>query len=295
MDFIDKSKGKNWAHPILKAFLARCASRTPYPADLYDAMKSDIEPDHDLNPTQESTYRRLLSGILCESAGREGNPHCCYCMRTLSVSGGHSTLEHVIPNKVPDQNAYNSYFNVPSLLESDRHVMVFRDVFQNRHKGIAPPFPHTIAYENLVASCDGSIPKGSTQHICCNNCRGDQYIPPFMFMRNISQEFVYKSQTGRVIWKGNSFINKRECMRVVTDVLNLNCNCLRIIRMIWFHLAGKGLDCNLSKDEKTRVIDTISAQCNEMDRDVLWNFKNDNYWSLLSEYKYFNDIKKFSA
>jgi len=34
------------------------------------------------------------------------------------------------------------------------------------------PFPHFIAYENLVASCNGYIPdEGKAK--CCNNKRGD--------------------------------------------------------------------------------------------------------------------------
>lgn len=67
MEFVNKTtEGRRWSHPILKRFLDRCREKTPYPENLYDEMKDDIEPDHTLNPAQKSTYRLLLEGILNE-------------------------------------------------------------------------------------------------------------------------------------------------------------------------------------------------------------------------------------
>lgn len=295
MEYIDKKKGKKWAHPLLLSFLNRCQKYSPYPADLYDTMKSDVDPDTNANPGRESTYKRLLTGILDESNGGAGIGHCCYCMRTISASGTHSTLEHVIPNKTPDQKEYNRYYSVPSNLEKDEHVMVFKEVFLSRHKASAPPFPHNVAYENLVASCDGCLPKGSLQHICCNNPRGDHYIPPFMFMSNIHDEFVYKAESGLVIWKSNPHLDRRERTRVVNNELNLNCDILRMIRRIWCFLAENDLDCVLPQEERRRIIDTLRPRFPlGNDRELIQNFVQDQYWLLLEDYRYFNDKNKFS-
>lgn len=301
MEFIDKNRGKRWAHPILKSFLDRCRIHSSYPKDLYDAMKSDIDPDAGVNPDRETTYRRLLAGILSESSEGEGLPsgvgHCCYCMRTINASDSHSTLEHVIPNKIKSLAEYRTYFSVASRLESDEHVMVYRDVFLNRHKGTCPPFPHNVAYENLVASCDGLFPNVDEvggQHICCNNYRGDRAIPPFLFMENIHREFIYKSQSGNVIWKGNPNISSREEKRIVDEVLNLNCDHLRMVRMIWSFLAENRMDCHLTAGERRWVIDSLLQRCHEKDKELINNFRSENYWALLDEYRYFNDKSKFS-
>jgi hypothetical protein len=298
MEFIDKKRGQEWAHPILKSFLDRCKECTPYPADLFAAMKSDLDPDVSNNPQQEYTYRRILIGILDESHNDEELPHgvghCCYCMRTINASDTHSTLEHVIPNMTSSESSYKSYYSVPSELEKDEHVMVYKEIFDNRHKRIAPPFPHNVAYENLVASCDGCLPKGSTNHVCCNNPRGDNYIPPFIFMQNVHQDFKYKSNSGNVIWKNNPDVDSKERMRIVNRVLNLNCSILKVIRMIWFFLSENGMDCKLSMDERRKVIDSLRPQCVFTDKEVLQNFlESDNYWNLLEEYRYFNDKNKF--
>lgn len=298
MEFIDKKGRRDWAHSILQSFLNRCLDCNPYPADLYEALKSDTEPDTTINPNQETTYKRLLIGILDDSCKGEGYPsgigRCCYCMRTIRASETHSTLEHIIPNKTSKIEDYEKYFSVSSNLERDQRVMVYRELFLSRHKKTAPPFPHNVAYENLVASCDGSLPKGSTQHLCCNNPRGDQFVPPFLFMNDIHQEFIYNSQRGTVTWKKNSQIDKRVRAQVINDILNLNCGILRMIRMIWSFLAENGQDCEISPSKKKWVIDTLYQRCDETDKEEILNFNYDNYWSLLEEYRYFNDKNKFS-
>lgn len=298
MEYVDKTKGKDRAHDLLKRFLDRCLQKTPYPTNLYDAMRDDIEPDTVLNPNQKSTYKLLLEWILDESHSDgnmpNGEGHCCYCMRKIKADETHSTLEHVIPKTTEDLAIYRNYFTVPSELEQNERVMVMKDVFFNRHHRKAPPFPHNVAYENMVASCDGSLPKGSNNHVCCNGPRDNHYIPPLMFMPNIHNEIKYK-KSGMVIWKDNPDIDKRERKRVINDELNLNHSVLKIIRMIWHHLSENKMDCNLSIQEKRRVIDTLRPQCSTIDKEIIQNFlENDNYWNLLEEYRYFNDTTKFT-
>lgn len=296
MEFIDKDKGKQRAHQLLKGFLDRCLNMTPYPADIYEAMKNDVDPDTAINPQQEYTYKLLLRWIL-EESHIEGDGlnsdegYCCYCMRKIKAHDSHSTLEHVIPKTITDEASYNRYFVVPSELEKDERIMSLKTVFADKYHKVALPCPHNAAYENLVASCDGSLPKGSKDHVCCNGPRGTKEIPPIMFMKNINDEIKYKT-SGVVVWKENKSIDKRERARIINDVLCLNNGILKMIRKIWFFLCAEGMDC--STVERRLVIDTLRPQCIGEEKAIIQNFYQDNYWELLQEYTYFNDVSKFS-
>lgn len=299
MEFVDRTKGKDRAHRLLKGFLDRCLNMNPYPEDLYDAMKHDVESDVTLNPQGKFTYNLLLEWILEESRLdgdnlQEGEGHCCYCMRRIKASGTHSTLEHVIPKTVEKLEDYLKYYEATSELEDDERIMALKTQFFTKYHKRALPCPHNAAYENLVASCDGSLPKGSKNHKCCNGPRGDKLIPPMMFMPNIHSEMKYKKETGRVIWAENPDVDKRERARIINDVLCLNDDILKMIRFIWCYLSEKGWDCNMPEDERRRVIDTLRPKCSVMDKDVIQDFWQDNYWDLLDEYRYFNDVTKFS-
>lgn len=297
MEFVDKAQGAVWAHPLLKQFLDACLNKSPYPTDLYAEMKDYVDPDTDVNPHQKSTYKRLLEGILDETHHVLPNEHgkglCCYCMRTIDAADSHSTLEHVIPKVLVRGDQYNKFYEVPSALVRDEHIMVPKDVFSVRHHNIAFPCPHNTSYENLIASCDGSLPKGSNNHVCCNGPRGDHYIPPIAFIPNIHNEIKYKAN-GVVVWKDNPNVDSRERKRVISDELHLNCSILRMIRFIWHYLSEKQMDCNLSEPERRKVIDTLRKECFSNDKDEIQNFHQDNYWKLLDEYRYFNDPTKFT-
>lgn len=299
MEFVDKNKGRDRARTLLKRFLDRCLEMDPYPADLYEAMKSDVELDTNLNPNQKKTYNLLLEWILEESRlpgdglnNDEG--YCCYCMRKIKATETHSTLEHVIPKSITDTTEYKKYLSsVKSELEKDERIMTLKTTFIDKYHSNALPCPHNAAYENLVASCDGSLPKGSHNHRCCNGPRGDKFIPPLMFMSNIHSEIKYK-KSGVVVWSDNPDVDKRNRARVINEVLCLNDDILRMIRLIWYYLSEQGLDCNLKEKERLRVIDTLRPKLPTIDRDIIQNFWQDNYWNLLDEYRYFNDVNKFS-
>ena len=116
MEYINKSLA-NKAHKLLKNFLDRCLSYNPYPSDLYEALRDDLEQDTILNPQQERTYRLLLKWILEESrllndGLGDGEGYCCYCMRRICYKDTHSTLEHVIPKSIDQGDIYNKYYEI---------------------------------------------------------------------------------------------------------------------------------------------------------------------------------------
>ena len=85
-----------------------------------------------------------------------------YCMRTLrqsEIDGSERnvTLEHIIPNHISesdferDKARYSDYFK----FDKNTSKSLFMGIGRQKKQLKPPPFPHFVAYDNLVASCDG--------------------------------------------------------------------------------------------------------------------------------------------
>ena len=112
-------------------------------------------------------------------------------------------------------------------------------------------------------------------------------------------EFKYKTN-GYVIWPvvdenitGDARKKLLEEHQKTINNLNLNCPELVAIRRIWFFLSSLGKDCDSTEKDKTVFYLTEDDNLTEEERSMLNNFWYDNYWTLLTEYKYFNDRNKF--
>ncbi|MDR3338755.1 MAG: hypothetical protein LBT25_01450 [Candidatus Symbiothrix sp.] len=271
MEFIDKTKLKKEGEAVVISFLQRLKTDDrPYPKDLYNTFRSDK------NEKSQQSYE-LLRTILM----KEQNNRCCYCMRNLD-SSEEKTLEHLIPNKIQDKKAFEEYLSPETVLSNEN--VCFADDFIKEEKDKFPPFPHTIAYQNLTVSCNGKISRSaSATH--CNNYRGDKYVEPFILYNTITNEVEYKSD-GFAIWKGNKgdipTLNK----------LGLNCELLRMIRRIWLYARKTGFNL-LTPNETEKKIFFISLQ-KILSDDEIGTIKNETYWNLLKKYDYFgcNDKKK---
>lgn len=77
------------------------------------------------------------------------------------------------------------------------------------------------------------------------------------------------------------------------DILNLNCLELVTIRRIWFFLAAMQSDCATANRDHVILDLTEDENLTLYELNMLQNFWYDNYWCLLEEYRYFNDIDKF--
>lgn len=130
------------------------------------------------------SYGDLPKQALYEGLTEEQHGFCCYCMRSLTVKNEKTvkegetvtkkknvTLEHVIPHKLKitameELARYQAYAplhkTLVELTDPKRPITT---------KITEAPYPHFIAYENLVASCDGKFPNKKSS-ICCNNKRG---------------------------------------------------------------------------------------------------------------------------
>ncbi len=269
MEYIDKTKNSQAAHKLLQRFLEEI-NNGPIDAeeDLYECLTRCTDIWH--------KFRQL---ILDDTNGK-----CCYCMRKISGV----TLEHVIIRSAENEVVLKKYFETQSELDKDN--IILESTFL-KEKLAAPPFPHTIAYENLIPSCIGNLPKNG-QGICCNFRRGDNYVPPMVFRKTIQDEIIYYTDGG-IDW--NVDCNYDEEGVLYVSKLGLDCIELQVIRYIWYFLSDKEYD--LSSANRKEIIYSLLGQensSNEFD-EMLMNFENDSYWNLLEKYSYFNDVKKFTA
>lgn len=220
---------------------------------------------------------------------------CCYCMRTLRRNPNsqryHLTLDHVIPNSIETQEDYDAYFTLPTELER-RDMTLTANFLENPHW---PPYPHRIAFENLVPNCHGIFPGTGNTSKTCNIRRGDAFVHPLVFRKNVKDEIKYYND-GTIVWTtdpgddkdGNPYVN----------LLGLNYIDLRFIRCAWFYLLKEGLSYDIeNKEHLFRVMEAELADDNPDSRELfesLEKFKTDDYWNLLGDFQYFNDMNKFT-
>lgn len=293
MQHIKKLSTKTEAHRLIDGFLGRCQNGGSWPQDLYNALESDKDDD------ESSTFSAFRQELL-----KETNGLCCYCMRTLTESN--TTLEHVIPNKVETQDKYNEYKGYYT--DEEWNKLIFSKAFLLNPSWPNSKCPHTVAYENLIPSCNGKMAdlrtdqekadhvRDARKSICCNNKRGSSFIPPFVFNESMIKEFEYK-KNGILVWNDDSpevAEKKRVWVSDEEKGLNLNCEELVAIRRIWYFLANNGYDCNIEQDKREAILLVIASFAKAQERDSIYKFQNPNYWCLLNEYRYFNDTTKFT-
>lgn len=279
MMYIDKSLRKQQGEQIITEFLDCFHERTgAYPDDMYNAFSSEIDDAHN----HVKFRQRLVDDVLMP----EQNGHCCYCMRNLSGCKK-VTVEHIMPNHAADKAELDEYRRQTTELDGLPHSNDFKAMMPI----VYPPHPHSIAYQNLVLSCDGDLFKESTKPVCCNLKRKHRFLPPFVLYPNIMLTFVY-TVDGMAEWTEDPEPpeSKENAMRI----LGLNNFMLRMIRRIWFFCNDNSL--NPQRDGKEVVINTIlgywaSPDTNEGEINMLLNFKKDKYWNLLLEYDSFFAIQ----
>jgi hypothetical protein len=277
MEYIDKRNGEV-PHQLLDEFLrVTKKSDGTYPDDLYDTLGNTLH-------TQSShTYRQDLTQYILA----ENNDRCCYCMRQLKpnkVSNRYPvTLEHVITRECVSAQDYKKYFQMPSdLAKEDR--MIWANQFRSRHNPPFPPYPHTVAYENLIPSCEGRLANRSIE--CCNLKRGNHFLQPLNFRPAIHEEVVYHTD-GSMEWTEDP-----ELIIPTVVILGLDCLTLRAIRSIWYYLASHQLA--LETADRSEVLYSIILETEDHElTEMLMNFEKDTYWNLLADYSYFNDVNVF--
>lgn len=275
--FLNRQKGERIVSEFLDRFYSR---RKAYPDDMYKSFGQEFDDNHD-----HAKYKqRLVNEVLLP----DQNGLCCYCLRKLSECRK-MTVEHIMPNHAADKKELDEYRKRPTALDGLPHANNFRAMADVKY----PPHPHSIAYQNLVLSCDGDLLKENAKPVCCNLKRGHRFVPPFVLYEDIEQTFQYMAD-GTAEWTEDP--EPPESKENAVRILGLNTSLLKMIRRIWFFCNDNGIDV-LSTDKDVIVNTMIGyiANPDTMEREIhsLLNFKKDKYWKLLLEYDAFADIRHY--
>lgn len=253
--------------------MERLQAQGQYPRDLYEAFKSDRDEEGNLSRD------KLISVLLEEQQNR-----CCYCMRQLDNNIDEITLEHLILNSITRHEEYDRYLEKETVLR--HNVCLAKDFIDNNEQHV-PPYPHTVAYQNLTASCNGRIVPGSKEVHCCNLKRCSDFIEPILLYETVHNEIRYKPN-GTMLWVNEC---EESSKKMLVNILGLNDPVLRMIRRIWFYVKKEHI--NLFDVKRNNFIYKLMNSFSEEDFNntqeiqMLLNFKNDTYWKLLEKYNYF--------
>lgn len=251
MNYIDKTTNADAANEIVTDFLEETRRRGNNPGYKLFA----------LTPLKD----QLRDLLIAEQQG-----YCCYCMRKLAKDET-TTLEHVIP-RGSDEAECNGYLTRYAKYFSN---IVHLDAFVRTWS--YPPYPHSVSYYNLMASCNGLLTEGSRDCSCCNNKRGHDEIIPLPFISTINGLIKYTS-SGRV-YATDGDIQKDDAIRV----LSLNTGTLKEIRKLWHSAKEKGVDVTT----KAELLSVFDNDILKMSKDFLKYYQNEYYFNLFQSYKWF--------
>lgn len=215
---------------------------------------------------------------------------CCYCMRDLHLQNQRVTMEHIIPQS-SDEATFNGYvaWNVRNLTVGD---VVRTSNFTGRPNVSVPPRPHTVTFENLVASCDGTFPDKAGTSQCCNNRRKDKEVYPLFYVVNIGDEMIFMDD--------GSMQPDPRCVhqieyRTTIDNVRLNCQNLKDVRRLWHLFEDETqqvlVSCLGDRDLRDRTLKTVLFKQTDLvkqDSDILIKFMKDEYWKTFLLYHWFH-------
>ena len=210
---------------------------------------------------------------------------CCYCCRDI-VNDNRTELEHIIPRTKSEFLDFNPYYGLSNILQAN---VIPQNIFETTLIQLAkPPFPHHIAYQNIVASCNGRTFESSDNFTCCNRERKDDFVPPF----NLMVDSIKYLQDGTIVYQPDT--TKREYF----DILNLNKEVLTSIRRLWFLFSKSQLsltevlqnntDDNIIKEKIIRFAISNSLTAVD-DLKLVETFSNTSLWNTFKDYSYFFD------
>jgi hypothetical protein len=254
MKYIDKSLNADRCNAFIDQFLALCKDRAWIP--FYPELG-------------RTRYRKEVRHILVDEQER----HCCYCMRNLRSR--ETTIEHVIPTSEPrltlDQyKTYTPFFD--QVIHLDAYL-------ENKTE---PPYPHTVAYSNMVASCSGILSDNSFKSCCCNNKRGNKHIIPLIYLPEIEDIIAY-TKTG-LMYPTDRNPLKMEAI----EVLKLNHEVLKEVRFLWFRIKRLGIHFD-AKSNRAEVLKRIFDKRVRMDipEEYKKYYRTDYFWNLFLDYDWF--------
>lgn len=215
---------------------------------------------------------------------------CCYCMRDLHMQNQDVTLEHIIPQS-SDNAMFNTYLELNVAPLTANNVVRTGD-FTGVPNVKMPPRPHTVTFENLVASCDGTFPDKTGSSQCCNHKRGQEEIYPLFYVVTVADEIIY-TQDGSM-QPDVQCIHQAEYRKTIEKV-RLNCTNLQDIRRLWHLFAEVRIEdltaCLADKNRRAKLLMQVlyhDACLMTQDVRIHNKFMKDKYWKTFLLYHWFH-------
>ena len=210
--------------------------------------------------------------------------YCCYCLRKIRNSG-QATLEHIIPQNSQTTEGYDKYHEL-----SNQEILLTKDYtsaqIQNR-----PPYPHTVAWNNLVLSCKGQFPlDNNVSSHCCNNARLSDYAPPVYYLSDI-EDCISIMQDGSIRARiGNRYDDVDSTIKAA----KLNCLALKEIRRLWYLLRDlpykEIVRCVYDRNLRMKTLVSAFTMNNLKDIHFVFKYQKDDYWQVFMKYHLFYRI-----
>lgn len=212
------------------------------------------------------------------------NKFCCYCLREIGKKQS-ATLEHIIPQSSATADGYNRYN------ELSEHEIILTSDFVSAHNQSCPPYPHTVAWNNLVVSCNGCFPlDNNVSSHCCNNARSSDFAPPVYYLRDIGSRIVFM-QDGTMM-AGNGDLH--DDVQSTINAAKLNYSALKEIRRLWYLLRNRPyreiVKCLYDRDLRIQTLCSISSMENLADIRFVYKYLKDEYWEVFMKYHLFYTI-----
>lgn len=294
MQYINKSTNRDEGNEITKNYLQQIwiEDEQRYPVD-YDGSFRNL-------PTKANSYYKQMTRVLLNNQ----NHYCCYCMRRLTgnidpaTGDPDTTLEHIIPQAANDQQACE--YQRDEFPELKNNIKLSRQFSHEENPNLSK-LPHTVCYDNLVASCHGSFPitkrnadKVSGGH-SCNHPRGTERALPLYLLSDVDT-IIYYGTNGSIVANPDS-----QWYEEANELINnakLTWNTLTEIRYLWYVLKDIDIEEILEegRDEQSREdlfkdnLWLYSLDENE-NKKIANKFKRNEYWDSFLLYSWFHSYK----
>lgn len=247
-------------------------------------------------------YRKKLTQLLLD----EQKNLCCYCLRRLKTNQNEEwsdqkiTLEHIIPRSYTSGSNASYYQSAQGLSSQDVELTdIYESPGYTQQTNI---HPHKVAYNNLVASCNGTFPdklnrSDGKQKLCCNLYRKELPAYPIYFHPDVSDFVDYLSDGDVQAVIGSPF--ESEIATLITNT-NLQFISLKEIRYLWYLLRHTDeaaiYACNASKTDRDFLLGKILYGCEATDInrsvDIHQKYVKQSYWDTLILYNEFHRIMR---
>lgn len=240
-------------------------------------------------------YKSRMINILYKSQ----YGYCCYCLRklrkkTLNCNIDKISIEHIIPRGYNNNNNGNltAYQTAPNL---GLNEIILREVFENKDNQIFPPFPHNVAYNNLVLSCLGTFPNSNNSNspMCCNIIRREKYAFPAYYLKNIQQYICYETDGGIIVDQSAPLF---EDIRKLVCATRLFIRPLKDIRRLWYELRHTSYrdiyNCNSAYERHILLAREVTSMTLDDKKKFFSKFIKDDYWNTFMLYHKFYSIMK---